>query len=200
MIPSMPRILNSVNLLYVIMALPSYGLLFGLINGDRYYVEMMYTSGVYAIYLLVFSLAITPLSYLLKPLKSGKSLGRWLLARRRYFGLGSFYYLCLHLIYYIRQVNDALNVFYESLDLPLTVAWGAFGIFLMLALTSNNQSVRKLGKAWKPLHRLAYLGAILSIWHWLLFAFFPQTALTWLGILAATKAAHLGIYLRRKKI
>jgi len=200
MFPYMQRILNSINLLYFTMTIPSYDLLSGLIYGDRYYVEMMYTSGVYAIYLLVFTLAITPLAYLLKPLKSGKTIGRWLLARRRYFGLGSFYYLCLHLIYYIRQVNDLLNVLYESVDLPLAVAWAAFLIFFLLAITSNNLSVRKLGKAWKPLHRLTYLGAIFSFWHWLLFAFFPQTALTWLGILAAIKAVHLGINLRRKKI
>ncbi len=196
----MQRILNSVNLLYVIMVIPSYELLSGLIYGDRYYVEMMYTSGVFAIYLLVFSLAITPLAHLLKPIKGGKTLGRWLLAHRRYFGLGSFYYLGLHLIYYIRQVNDAGDVAYESLDLPFGVAWGAFLIFLMLALTSNTLSVRKLGKTWKPLHRLTYLGAAFSFWHWLLLAFFPQTALTWLGILTATKATHIGISLRRKKI
>jgi sulfoxide reductase heme-binding subunit YedZ len=90
-------------------------------------------------------------------------------------------------------------VVYESVDLPFAVAWAAFFIFFLLAITSNNLSVRKLGKAWKPLHRLTYLGAIFSFWHWLLFAFFPQTALTWLGILVATKAVHLGVNLRQKK-
>jgi sulfoxide reductase heme-binding subunit YedZ len=37
---------------------------------------------------------------------------------------------------------------------------------VLLALTSNNWAVRKLGgKRWKLLHRLAYLAAIVLIYH-----------------------------------
>src|SRR5271154_5552213 len=48
------------------------------------------------------------------------------------------------------------------------VWFGLFGlsILVLLALTSNNWSVRKLGgKRWKLLHRLAYVAAIALIYH-----------------------------------
>lgn len=38
-------------------------------------------------------------------------------------------------------------------------------IFTLLALTSNNWSIRKLKKNWKKLHSLTYLGMFLLIWH-----------------------------------
>lgn len=38
-------------------------------------------------------------------------------------------------------------------------------IFTLLALTSNNWSIRKLKKNWKKLHSLTYLGMFLLTWH-----------------------------------
>lgn len=189
----MQRPLNSIFLLYVIMAIPSYELLIDLITDNRYYAEMMHISGVISIYLLVSSLAITPATLLIKRWPWRITLGRWLLPRRRHFGLGSFYYACLHVIHYVRQVDDFEVVLLEALDFELAIAWIAFFISLILALTSNNASVKRLKTKWKKLHTLVYIGAILTFWHWLLFDFFPDQALIWIAIAILIKTAHIGV-------
>jgi methionine sulfoxide reductase heme-binding subunit len=195
----MQRTLNSIFLLYVIMAIPSYELLIDLIYGDRYYAQMMTTSGVMSIYLLVLSMAVTPIVLLIKRLPRGLAIGRWLLVRRRHFGLGSFYYACLHLIHYLRQINDIENVFYESLDYQLTIAWIAFLISALLAITSNNASQRLLKTKWIKLHRFVYLGAALTFAHWYLYILFPYDVFTWAAVLALIKLIHIGINYSRKR-
>ena len=61
-------------------------------------------------------------------------------------------------------------------------------IFLALAITSNNGSVRKLGKKWKSLHRLVYVAAALVFAHWILTAFEPQLAYVVLVALCLVEA------------
>ena len=195
----MQRALQSVFLLYLVMAIPSYELVIDLVTNDRYYARMMSVSGAISIYLLVLSLAITPISLLIKHWSWGISVGRWLLARRRYFGLGSFYYACLHLFHYIRQINDIEEVFYEAFDFELTIAWLAFLILTALAITSNNASTRALKTKWKRLHLMVYPGTALIFIHWLLFDFFLDQALTWLTVLILIKSIHIGLKLRHKQ-
>lgn len=195
----MHRALNSVLLLYIIMATPSYELIIDLWQYDRYYAQMMHTSGVVSIFLLGLSLTVTPTLMLLKHLPFGITLGRWLLPRRRHFGLGSFYYASLHLIHYIRQVDDLEVVLYEAIDFELTIGWVAFLIFAALAITSNNASQRYLKTGWKSIHRLTYLGTIFTFAHWLLFDFFLDQVLTWLTVLILIKAVHIGVRYSRKK-
>ena len=195
----MHRTLNSIFLLYIIMAIPSYELVIDLFQGDRYYAQMMHTSGVVSIFLLGLSLSVTPAVMLVKHLPVGMiGLGRWLIIRRRHFGLGSFYYTCLHLIHYIRQVGDLEVVAYEALDFELAVGWAAFLIFAALALTSNNASRKYLKTKWKHLHQLVYLGTAFTFIHWLLFDFFLDQALIWLAVLTIIKVAHIGINIYRR--
>ncbi len=194
----MQRALHSVFLLYAVMAIPSYELVADLVYGDRYYAQMMHTSGVISIFLLVLTLAITPLTLLMKHLPWGLAVGRWLITRRRYFGLGSFYYASLHLIHYTRQINDMENVLYEAFDFELTIAWLALLIFAALAITSNNASVSRLKSNWKRLHQWIYPATALTFGHWLLFDFFLDQVLGWLAVLVIIKAIHIGIILRRK--
>ena len=40
-------------------------------------------------------------------------------------------------------------------------------LLIPLAITSNNASLRKLGKSWKKLHRLVYLILVLGVLHYL---------------------------------
>ena len=194
----MRRTLNSVLLLYIIMAIPSYELVIDLWQYDRYYAQMMHTSGVVSIFLLGLSLTVTPALMLLKHFPIGIALGRWLLPRRRHFGLGSFYYASLHLIHYIREVDDLEVVVYEAIDFELTIGWIAFAIFSALAIISNNASQKYLKTRWKSIHRLTYLGTALTFSHWLLFDFFLEQALTWLVVLVLIKSIHIGIKYHRK--
>ena len=43
----------------------------------------------------------------------------------------------------------------------------SFLVLLVLALTSTEGAKRRLGKRWKPLHRLVYLAAALGVVHYL---------------------------------
>ncbi len=194
----MHRTLNSLLLLYIIMAIPSYELVIDLFQGDRYYAQMMHTSGVVSIFLLGVSLSVTPVVMLVKHLPTGVALGRWLIIRRRYFGLGSFYYASLHVIHYIRQTGNLELVVYEAVDFELAIGWAAFLIFTALAITSNNASQRYLKTRWKYLHQLTYLGTMLTFAHWLLFDFFLDQSLTWLVVLAVIKSIHIALKYRRK--
>ncbi len=194
----MHRVLNSALLLFAILATPSYDIVKGLIYPNYPHGQMMYLSGVYSVYLLVATLAITPMANTLKHLSWGRPIGRWILKQRRYFGLGCFYYAGLHMLHYVDDIHNLKRVIYEAGFLPYAIGWGAFFVFLILALTSNNLSLRLLGKRWKLLHRMAYLGAMLTFWHWLLFASNLQSAQIWLAILLAAKAVQLGMITHRK--
>ena len=196
--PEMRPALQSVLLFYLVMLIPSYELVLDLIWGDKYYARMMHVSGVISIYLLVLSLAITPITLLIKRWPWGIAFSRWLLPRRRYIGLGSFYYACLHLIHYLREINDIENVFYEAFDFELAIGWFALLILALLAITSNNASVRRLKAKWKQLHQLVYLGTALIFAHWMLFDFFPDQALSWLAAVIAIKSIHFGVRVYRK--
>ncbi len=56
-------------------------------------------------------------------------------------------------------------------------------IFTVLAITSNDWSVKKLKKNWKRLHRLTYLAMFLLVWHVGDRMFGHWTYLTPLGII-----------------
>ena len=75
----------------------------------------------------------------------------------------------------------------------MLTGWIAMLIFTALAITSNNTSVRSLGKRWKLLHRLVYLAAIQAVVHhfWLIKADLqaPLFHATWLAGLFAARLA-----------
>ena len=96
-------LINSRYLLWVILFLPSLPLLKDFIWRERYYAEMMYESGVLSVQLLVLTLAITPISQLLKWLGQGQGIGLWFIQRRRYFGVASFVYALIHTALYVRS-------------------------------------------------------------------------------------------------
>jgi sulfoxide reductase heme-binding subunit YedZ len=122
--------------------------------------DVTFRTGKTALVLLLLSLLCTPLNTLFG-LKA-------VLPLRRPLGLYAFFYVCLHL--FIFAVLD------YGLDFQLIqqvivekryvlVGFAAFLLLLPLALTSTKGWMRRLGKRWKPLHRLVYLAALLVIIH-----------------------------------
>jgi sulfoxide reductase heme-binding subunit YedZ len=55
----------------------------------------------------------------------------------------------------------------------LLTGWIAFLVFIALAVTSNDASVRALGRTWRRLHKAVYAAAVLTYLHWVLTAFDP---------------------------
>lgn len=92
---------------------------------------------------------------------------RFLLQERRWLGvIGWFIIVCHISFYFVLEAFDpkAISQIYEKTY--LTFGFFAFLGLTMLAATSNNFSVRKLGgKRWKLFHRSVYFTALLVTVH-----------------------------------
>jgi len=112
--------------------------------------------------LLLASLAVTPLRRLFG--------WAWAAPLRRALGLLAFFYVSLHALTYV-----ALDHFFDW-DLLLedvlehryvTAGFLGFSCMLPLALTSTRAMMKRLGRRWVRLHRLAYVAAIAGVVHYL---------------------------------
>ncbi len=120
-------------------------------------------TGFWALYLLLISLAITPVRRLHKRLA-------WLIRFRRMLGLFAFFYACLHLTTYIWLYSnfDVHAMLHDVVKRPfITVGFFAWLILLALAATSTTWAIRKLGgKRWMWLHRAVYVAGIAAVLHY----------------------------------
>jgi sulfoxide reductase heme-binding subunit YedZ len=181
MLSRIAKALDSYALLAALLAIPWAWLAFAYLTGRTFYGEMVHASGEWAIWCLMAALAVTPL----RRLFPRQAWTAWLLPRRRYLGVAAFAYAVLHAAVYVLRLGDLPRILAEALEAGLLTGWLAFAIFVPLALTSNDASVRKLGRAWKRLHRAVYAAAVLSFAHWILVAFDPTAAYVHLAVLAA---------------
>jgi len=116
--------------------------------------------GEIALQLLILGLCITPLR---------RFAGVNLLKFRRAFGLLAFISVVLHLLVWaVLDVGILSQVWADIVKRPyITIGMAAFALMLPLALTSNNRAVRALGPAWRRLHQLTYVVAILGAVHFI---------------------------------
>ncbi len=159
--------LNSRYFLWIILALPFVWLVNAYRMGDLFYGEVIHVSGEFSARLLILTLAVTPLRLMF----GNARWPIWLLHRRRYFGVASFLYALLHTVVYLQKKAALALVLQEGASFDMWSGWLAFCIFLLLAITSNDASVRRLQRTWKKLHRWVYLAALLSFTHWIFIAF-----------------------------
>lgn len=116
--------------------------------------------GKIALQLLVAGLAITPLRRI-----AGINLIRF----RRAVGLLAFFYVTLHLlVWLVLDVQIPAQIWADIVKRPyVTIGMAAFVLMIPLAVTSNTWSVRRLGPAWRRLHRLTYAVAVLGAIHYM---------------------------------
>lgn len=183
----MVGLIQSYRLLAILLALPWAILALGYITERLFYGELIHASGDWAIWLLMAALAVTPL----RRWFPRQSWTAWLLPRRRYLGVAAFAYALLHTGVYVLRQGDLPKILSEVLDAGILTGWLAFAIFVPLALTSNDRSVRRLGRGWKRLHRAVYAAAVLSFAHWVLVAFDPTAAFAHLAVLAVLELSRL---------
>ncbi len=122
---------------------------------------MTRSTGTWALVFLCLTLAMTPLR-----LFTGMTV--WIKLRRM-LGLFCFFYACLHfsIWFYLDQGLDLQAMLHDVLKRPfITMGFLTLVLLLPLALTSNQWSVRALGKRWTLLHRLVYLIAATAIIHY----------------------------------
>lgn len=127
------------------------------------------------------SLTLLLLTLGLTPLQQATHWRGWAAVRRQ-LGLWCFAYACAHLSAYLLVVLGLdFSLLGEELRRRPYILVGAlaWGCLLPLALTSNRASQRRLGRRWKPLHRLAYPALGLALLHmlWVVRADLGQWAL-----------------------
>jgi sulfoxide reductase heme-binding subunit YedZ len=180
-------VLASAPALWIVLAAPGVVLLQQYTTGALSYGEFIHWSGDISVWLLIATLAITPLRRVVRG-----PVSVWLGARRRDFGVATFAYAAGHLgAYLVRKAADPILIWNEGIEPGLLTGWIALVMLLLLALTSNDASVRWLKAGWKRLHLLVYPAALLTAAHWILTAFDPLLAWIHAAAIAVLLAARL---------
>ncbi len=191
------RLSASRPLLWLVLALPGISILYRWVaTPDLYgYGHAIAESGDWAAWLLLATLAVTPIRLLWR----GHAVATWLMRRRRDIGVASFAYAAGHTVIYLGNKVSVAAVIADLGAVDLLLGWIAFALFVPLAMTSNDISVRALKRSWKRLHRLVYPAAILTFVHWALTAFDPATAYWHIAALAGIEGVRLWLQYRQPK-
>jgi methionine sulfoxide reductase heme-binding subunit len=149
--------------LFVSALVPAAMLVAGLFTDDLGANPIEYIThetGWFALAFLTASLAITPL----------RRVTHWheAIRLRRMLGLFAFFYASLHLLtwFVFDHTLDFGGMVEDVVKRPyITVGMSAFLLMLPLAITSNAAMIRRLGRKWQLLHRLAYGAAVAAVVH-----------------------------------
>lgn len=122
----------------------------------------IHSTGYWAAWIFLASLVITPAKALLCMPN--------IVVVRRMIGNAALCYAVVHLVLYIVDQNwRLLTVAKEILVRPyLTIGFVAFAGLAVLGYTSTDGWVKRLGRDWKRLHKLAYGLAVLAVFHFFL--------------------------------
>ncbi|MGE0447169.1 MAG: sulfite oxidase heme-binding subunit YedZ [Vicinamibacterales bacterium] len=153
--------------LFAAAAAPAVALAWNAYTGDLTANPVDYITdqtGSWALACLIVSLGVTPF----------RRLTGWndVIKVRRMLGLFAFFYATLHMLTWVTLVSffDVPTMIEDVTMRPfITVGMATFLILLVLAITSNRASIRRLGRRWQTLHRLVYLaglGGVIHFW-WL---------------------------------
>lgn len=183
-------------LLWVVLALPAIWISYRWAAApDAYgYGHAIGASGDWAAWLLMMTLAVTPLRLLFRR----QRWSIWLMRRRRDFGVASFAYAAWHTVIYLADKASLRAVVSDLRLLDILVGWLALALFVPLAATSNDIATRALGRSWKRLHRLVYPAAVLTFLHWALAAFDPTMAYIHIGMLVAIEIVRIALQRRQR--
>ncbi|HVC53526.1 MAG TPA: protein-methionine-sulfoxide reductase heme-binding subunit MsrQ [Stellaceae bacterium] len=130
--------------------------------GARPLTEAIHEVGLWTVRFIFIALAITPL----------KSILQWqrLILVRRMVGVAACAYILIHFSLYIADQNFRLGTVVSEIvrRFYLTIGFIALTGLCVLAATSTDAMVRRLGRRWQKLHRLVYLIAVLGLVHYFL--------------------------------
>lgn len=135
----------------------------GLSAGQATPESLLHPTGEFSARFMIIAMAATPLR-LLFPSSGWTS---WLLRNRRYFGVAAFCYALLHTILYIVDKASIQSMVDEFTAIGIWTGWVAFFIFVPMAATSNDSSVRLLQGTWKKIQRAVYVAAVMTLLHWI---------------------------------
>lgn len=128
--------------------------------GPLPYKEALHQIGDWTVRLLIVTLALTPLQRILMWPK--------LALIRRMLGVTTFAYALTHLTLY--TVNEKFDLVFVASEIVkriyLTIGFTALIGLSLLAATSTDWALRKLGRNWKRLHMIVYAIAVLALLHY----------------------------------
>jgi len=119
------------------------------------------STGTWALVFLCITLTMTPMRLI-------TGLTVWIKLRRM-MGLFCFFYACIHfsIWFWLDQNLDLQSMWADVIKRPfITMGFLTLVLLTPLALTSNQWSVRQLGRRWTLLHKLVYLIACTAIVHY----------------------------------
>lgn len=163
------KLVNAPLFMWVILALPGFRmastLLSGEIGPDGETTEelLLHPSGESAAQIMILAMIISPLRMLFPK----NRFWLWMMKRRRHIGVAAFIYAVFHTVLYVVDMGSLRAMLDEFTALGIWTGWLALFVFIPLALTSNDFSVRKLGTTWKTLHRYVYAAAVATLVHWI---------------------------------
>ena len=128
--------------------------------GARPVTEAIHETGLWAVRFLLIALAVTPL-------RAALDWGKLLLLRRM-LGLTALAYACTHLTLYAVQQNGRLLFVASEIihRFYLTIGFVTLLGLIALGVTSTDAAIRRMGRWWKRLHRLAYPLGALALLHY----------------------------------
>jgi sulfoxide reductase heme-binding subunit YedZ len=114
---------------------------------------LLHPTGEISAQLMIVAMMITPLRMLFPRSRFVAGMLRY----RRGVGVAAFCYALAHTVLYIIDMGTLRSIFDEFLSFGIWTGWLAVFLLVPLAITSNNWSVRRLGRNWKTLQRVIYL-------------------------------------------
>ena len=149
--------------------------------------------GRWTLVFLIATLAVTPI----------RRLTGWnrIVQFRRLLGLFAFFHACVHFLSYVGIDHlFALSIIVEDVleRRYITAGFTALVLLVPLAVTSTKGWIRRLGKRWQRLHRLAYVAAALGVLHF----YWKVKADTFWPLVAAVTLAGLfavRLYYRKRR-
>ena len=130
--------------------------------GPRPVTEAIHGTGLLAVRFLLLSLLVSP----------ARAIFNWhrVMLVRRQLGLTALFYALVHLVLYGRDQDWApMHIAMEILQrFYLTIGFVALVGLAVLGITSTDRAQRRLGHAWKQLHRIVYGLTGLALFHFFL--------------------------------
>lgn len=156
-------ILNKKPVFWLLLSVPALVSLIGFWRGDVIAMDMLHPTGEWSARFMILAMILSPLLSVIGP----KPWLNWLVRRRRALGVASFLYALLHLVFYLVDMGNLDDILAEFWALGIWTGWAAMLLFVPLAMTSNDASLRRLKAGWKRLQRLVYPAALLVLVHWI---------------------------------
>lgn len=156
-------ILNKKVMFWLLLSIPAIIMLREYGTGNAIAMDMLHPTGEWSARLMICAMILSPMVSIFGP----RPWLNWLVRRRRALGVAAFAYAVLHLIFYVVDMGNLGDILAEFWALGIWTGWAAMLLFVPLAATSNDASMRALKAGWKKLQRLAYPAAVLVLVHWI---------------------------------